>query len=339
VKVAVWYGGNNIKIEDRPKPTITDNEVLLRVRAVSICGSELHAYEGISERRKPPLIMGHEFSGEIAEVGKQVKNFEVGERVTVDPLTRCGICVSCTSGRGNICMNVRLIGLHTSGAFAEYVPVPATNLHRLPGNVSFEEGSCIEPFAVGFHSVIRTPVEVGDTVVVLGAGTIGLTNLQAARIAGARETIVTDLVDYRLKLAKKLGADVTINSKSEDPVKKIMELTDNKGADVAIEAVGIQPTVQQAMAMIRIGGKVTIVGMLSRTMQLEMLDAVVKEMDIKGTYGYTPGDFRIALGMIANGRADVKSLITHVLPLNEVGRGFELMHQKIEGVEKVVVTP
>lgn len=339
MKAAIWYGGNNIKIEERPKPTITDNEVLIRVRAAGLCGTELHAFEGISERRKPPLLMGHEFSGEVAELGKQVRNLKIGERVSIDPLTRCGVCEQCTSGRGNICRNVRLIGLHTNGAFAEYVPAPATNCHKLPDHVSFEEGSVVEPLSVAVHSVLRTPIKVGDVVVVLGAGPIGLMLLQAARAAGARETIVTDVVDYRLDSAKALGADMVINSKSKDPVKAVMELTENKGVDVALEAVGIQPTVQQAMAMVKIGGRVAVTGMLAKTMQLEMLDAVVKEMDIKGTYGYTQGDFGTALGMIIKGSANVKPMITHVLPLSDIVKGFELLHKKAEGCVKVVVKP
>jgi len=339
MKVAVWHGGKDIRIEERSKPAIKDDEALVRVRAAGICGSELHAYEGVSERRKPPLVMGHEFSGEIAETGGKVEGFKEGDRVVVDPLTRCGVCEQCTRGRGNVCRNVRLLGLHVSGAFAEYVPTPARNCYKLPNHVSFEEASTVEPLAVAVHAVGRTPVKLGDKVAVIGAGVIGLMLLQAAKAAGAGITFVTDVVDYRLGFAEKLGADVTINSKIDDPIKRIMKLTDMKGVDVALEAVGIQSTVQQAMAMVCIGGRVTIVGMLAKTMALEMLDAVAKELDIKGTYGYTPDDFKAALNMISSGKASVKPLVTNVLPLDAVSEGFKLLSEKAEGVIKVVLKP
>jgi len=339
MKAAVWYGGKNIRVEEVPKPTIKDDDVLVRVRAAAICGSELHAYAGVSERRKPPLVMGHEFSGEIAEIGKNVKDFKVGDRVVIEPITRCGVCEQCVTGRGNVCRNMKLLGLHTGGGFAEYVPVPARNCYILPDHISFEEGSLVEPLAVGVHAVNRTPVKLGDTVAVVGAGVIGLMTLQAAKIAGAEKLLVVDIMDYRLKLAEKLGADITINSRVEDPVKRVMELTDMRGVDVALEAVGIEATVQQAMRMVRIGGRVTAIGMLARSMSLDMLDAVVRELDIKGSYGYTPIDFKVALTSISNGKVDVKSLITNVLPLSDVAKGFELLHKKVENVVKVVLKP
>ncbi|RLI37795.1 galactitol-1-phosphate 5-dehydrogenase, partial [Candidatus Bathyarchaeota archaeon] len=173
MKAAIWYGGKDIRIEDVPKPEIRSDEVLVEVKAVGICGSELHAYEGISKRRRPPLIMGHEFSGVIAEIGGEVEGFKKGDRVVVDPLNRCGVCEQCTAGRGNICRNVKLLGLHVSGAFAEYVPAPARNCYKLPDHVSFEEGSVVEPLSVGVHAVNRTPIKLGDTVLVVGAGVIG----------------------------------------------------------------------------------------------------------------------------------------------------------------------
>jgi len=339
VKAAVWYGGKDIRVEERPKSAIRDYEVLVEVKAVGICGSEFHAYEGISRRRTPPLIMGHEFAGEVVEVGEAAEGLQEGDRVAVDPLTRCGVCEPCMRGRGNVCRNVRLIGLHTSGAFAEYVAAPARNCYKLPNNVSFEEGSTVEPVAVAVHAVNRTPIKLGDTVVVLGAGIIGLTLLQAAKLAGAGKVFITDLLDYRLNLAKRMGADVTINPKAEDPVSRVMELTATNGADVSLEAVGSQTTVQQAMAVVGIGGRVTVVGMLAKAMALDVLDAVVKEMDIKGSYGYVPDDFRAALDMISAGRADVKSLITNVLPLTDVAKGFQMLHDKTEGVVKVVLKP
>ena len=339
MKAAVWYGGKDIRIEDTTKPTVKSQEALVKVRSVGICGSELHAYEGVSKRRRPPLIMGHEFSGEISEVGGDAEYLSEGDRVAVDPVIRCGACEQCLRGRGNVCRNLRLIGLHTGGAFAEYVSVPGRNCHKLSDNVSFEEGSIAEPVSVAVHAVNRTPIRLGDTVAVIGAGIIGLTVLQVAKLAGAARVFVTDILDYRLDFAKGLGADMTVNSAAEDPVEKIRKATDGLGVDVALEAVGLEVTVRQAMKMAAIGGKLTIIGNLAKTMTLDIQDAVLKEFDIKGSYCYTPGDFRRATSFIKDRKIDVKSLVTDVLPLDEAKTGFELLHKKTDKVLKVLLTP
>ncbi len=339
MKAAVWYGGKDIRIEDVPKPEVRSSEVLIRVRSVGICGSELHAYEGASRRRKPPLIMGHEFSGEAAEIGADVKHLGVGERIVVDPIIRCGACEQCLRGQGNVCRNLRLVGLHTCGAFAEYVSVEATNCHALPDSLTFDEGSMVEPLGVAVHAVNRTPVKLGDTVVVVGAGIIGLMALQAAKAAGAGSVIVTDVLDYRLDFARSLGADFTVNSRFENLPERTMELTDGRGADVALEAVGLEATVRDAMSVLGRGGRLTILGMLAQKMTLDILDAVVNELEIKGSYCYTSEDFKRALNFIKNQKIDVKPLITNVFPLDEAAKGFGLMHQKTERVLKVVLKP
>jgi 2-desacetyl-2-hydroxyethyl bacteriochlorophyllide A dehydrogenase len=339
MKAAIWYGGKDIRIEDVPKPKIENDEVLVRVKAVGICGSELHAYEGISQRRTPPLVMGHEFSGEVAEVGKNVKNLKSGDRIVVDPLRRCGVCTPCVRGQGNVCRNVKLLGLHTSGAFAEYIAVPALNCYVLPSHVSFEDGALAEPLSVAIRAVNNSAIKLGDTVVIIGAGIIGLTILKAAKETGARNLIVSDVVDYRLDYAKAFGADVAIDSKAEDPVARVMELTDGSGADVVFEAVGLETTVQQGLQMLAIGGRLTVVGMLSRTMTLDVLSIVTRELQIRGSYAYAQDDFRRALSYIINRKIDVKPLITNVLPLEKTKEGFEMIHEKKGKALKVIVKP
>jgi 2-desacetyl-2-hydroxyethyl bacteriochlorophyllide A dehydrogenase len=339
MKAAVWYGGKDIRIEDVPKSKIESDEVLVRVKAVGICGSELHAYEGISQRRTPPLVMGHEFSGEVADVGKDVKNFKLGDRIIVDPLKRCGVCTPCVRGQGNVCRNVKLLGLHTSGAFAEYVAVPALNCYILPSHVTFEEGAMAEPLSVAIRAVNNSTIKLGDTVVIIGAGIIGLTILKAAKETGAKNLIVSDVIDYRLDYAKAFGADVTINSKTEDPVVKVMELTDGSGADVVFEAVGLEATVQQGLQMLSIGGRLTVVGMLSKTMTLDVLSIVTRELQIRGSYAYAQDDFRRALSYIINRKIDVKPLITNILPLEKTKEGFEMIHEKKGKALKVIVKP
>jgi len=339
MKAAVWYGGKDIRIEDVPKPKIRNDEVLVKVKVAGICGSELHAYEGVSQRRTPPLVMGHEFAGEVAEIGKDVKNLKLGERIAVDPLKRCGVCTPCVRGQGNVCRNVKLFGLHTSGAFAEYVAVPALNCYVLPDHVTYEEGAMTEPLSVALRAVNNTDVKLGDTVVVIGAGIIGLSILQAAKAAGAGRLVATDVVDYRLDFAKSLGADITINSMTEDAVSRIMELTNGSGADVVFEAVGLEATVQQGLNMLAIGGKLTVVGMMSKTMTLNVLSIVPRELQVKGSYVYTSDDFRRGFNYIVNRKIDMKPLITNVLPLEKTREGFELMHEKKGKTLKIMLKP
>jgi len=339
MKAAVWYGGEDIRIEEVPKPKIESSEVLVRVKSVGICGSELHAFEGISKRRKPPLVMGHEFSGEVEEVGRDVKDLGIGDRVVVDPIIHCDECEQCLRGRGNICRNLRLLGLHKSGAFAEYISVPVRNCFRLSESVSFEEGSMVEPLAVAVHAVNRTPIKLGDRVAIIGAGIIGLTVLLAAKAAGVGMISVVDILDYRLEFAKSFGADLVINSRTEDLEKRIKEMTDGNGADVVLEAVGLEATVRDAMWVLGRGGRLTILGNLEQTMRLDVMDAVVKEFDIKGSYCYNPDDFKGALNLIRDRRVDIKPLITNVLPLDEAKTGFKLLHAKVGKVLKVLLRP
>jgi len=336
MKAAVWYGGKDIRIEELPTPKIKDDEVLVKVKAVSICGSDLHAYIGVSKRRMPPLVMGHEFSGEIVKVGRTVKGLKEGERVVLEPVLSCGTCVLCRRGRSNICENIKLVGLHLCGAFSEFVAIPASKCHRLPDAISFEEASLVEPLAVAVHAVNLASLEKGEDIGIIGSGAVGVMTLQVAKNIGAGNIFVVDTLDYRLELAKKLGATTTINAKKENPIQRILS---DGGVDAVFEAVGHEETVQQAIAMVKKGGKVIVIGMLEATMELPMLDVVVKEIEIRGSYGYTSDDFEQALNLIAKGKVKVKPLITHVLPLRDIARGFDILSRGAENVIKVVLKP
>jgi 2-desacetyl-2-hydroxyethyl bacteriochlorophyllide A dehydrogenase len=336
MKAAIWYGGKDIRIEEVPLPIIKDDEVLVKVKAVSICGSDLHAYLGVSKRRVPPLVMGHEFSGEITKVGKKVKNLSEGERVVVEPIVFCGTCQLCRQGRNNICQNLQLVGLHVSGAFSEYVSVPAKKCYTLPTTVSFEEASLVEPLAVAVHAVNLASLEKNDAIAIIGSGAIGLMTLQVAKESGVRKTYGLDTLEYRLAVARKLGATTTINVTKEEPVQKILA---EGGVDAVFEAVGHQQTVQQGLAMVKKGGTVVIIGMLEAMMQLPMLDITVKEIELHGSYGYTSKDFQQALDLITKRKVNVIPLITHLLPLENIQHGFEILSLGAENVIKVVLTP
>jgi len=336
MRAAVWYGGKDIRIEERPVPKIKDDEVLVKVKAASICGSDLHAYMGVSKRRVPPLVMGHEFSGVITNVGRKVKNLKEGERVVIEPIVSCGTCRLCRLGRNNICQNLTLVGLHVSGAFSEFVAVPARKCYPLPKTVSFEEAALTEPLAVAVHAMSLVALEKTSSIAIIGSGAIGLMTLQVAKDMGVSHIVALDTLEYRLALARKLGATATINVQKQDPVQSIIK---DGGVDVVLEAVGHQETVQQGLAMVKTGGTVIVIGMLQAMMQLPMLEITVKELALQGSYGYTSDDFQQALKLLSKGNVDVKQLITHQLPLSEIKRGFEVLSQGAENVIKVILKP
>ncbi|MEM2178641.1 MAG: zinc-binding dehydrogenase, partial [Candidatus Methanomethylicaceae archaeon] len=232
-----------------------------------------------------------------------------------------------------------LIGLHTPGAFAEYIAIPSENCYKIPDNLSFEEASMVEPLSVGVHAVRRAPIKINDYIAIIGTGVIGLCTLQVVKIAGAGRIICTELVESRLKIAEKLGANILINVKEIDPVEKIMEITNERGVDIAFEVVGIQKTIQEAIDIVKKGGSVVIIGMLMRKVELDILDIVAKEKKIIGSYTYTPIDFRIALNLISEKKIDVKSLITHTFSLNEISKGFEYLSKNKEETIKVIIKP
>jgi 2-desacetyl-2-hydroxyethyl bacteriochlorophyllide A dehydrogenase len=278
--------------------------------------------------------MGHEFSGEVIDIGSSVANIQEGERVVIEPVLSCGTCQPCRRGRSNICENIQLVGLHVSGAFSEYVAIPAKKCHRLPKTVSFEEASLVEPLAVAVHAVNLASLKKNEAISIIGSGAIGLMTLLVAKNRDVRTIFVLDTLDYRLALAQKLGATTTINVKKENSLQEILK---SGGVDTVFEAVGHQETVQQGLAMVKRGGKVVIIGMLEATMQLPMLDVTVKEIELQGSYGYTSDDFQQALNLIADGKVDVKPLITHLLPFQDIKNGFEILSKGAENAIKVVL--
>lgn len=320
---------------DRPKPR--GYEALIEVKVCGICGSDLHAYRNLHPDIKLPIILGHEFSGDIVEVGEHVKGFRVGDRVCVEPLITCGECFFCKRGEYNRCFRLRVLGCQSDGAFTKYVAIDERWIHRL-NSLSYEEGAMVEPLAVAIHAVERGGVKMGDEVAVLGAGAIGLLTLQVAKAVGASKVIATDLVDWRLKVAEELGADVVLNPSRDDVVKEALSITKG-GVDVAFEAVGSQAVLQTALKIVKKGGVVAVIGVYEKPdVQLQIMDVVNKELTIKGTLVYC-WDYEKAIDLIKAGRVNVKRLITHILPLEEIKRGFELMLSKVENVIKVQVKP
>ena len=338
MKALLYEGAWRMPLREVERPEPGPEDVIVAVQAVGICGSDVHGFTGFTGRRQPPLVMGHEFGGVIAAVGEGVTGFEAGDRVVVQPLLTCGECENCRAGLANICTNRTGLGMNVNGAYAEAVRVPQKLLYRLPDSMSWEQSALVEPLAVGMHAVNRTPFSLMDTVVIVGAGTIGLTTLMAARLRGAGRIIVTDLSAHRLELARQMGADVTVNVKESDPVAVVGEHTAGLGAQAVIEAVGVTATVRQSLALVRTGGQVTWIGNSQPEVELNMQQVVTRELTIRGTYGFNE-EFGRAITAIDSGRVEVRPLIEKVAPLAEGPELFEALAKGTLDAVKVILKP
>ncbi|CAN0625166.1 (R,R)-butanediol dehydrogenase [Burkholderia multivorans] len=351
MKAAVWRGRHDIRIEEVPVPDKpAAGWVKIRVHWCGICGSDLHEYVAgpvfIPVDQPHPLtglkghcILGHEFSGEIAELGAGVTGFEVGDRVTADACQHCGQCYYCTHGLYNICERLAFTGLMNNGAFAEYVNVPAELLYKLPDDFPTEAGALIEPLAVGLHAVKKAGSIVGETVVVVGAGTIGLCTIMCARAAGAGRVIALEMSSARKKKALEVGASLVIDPKETDAVAQVKALTGGYGADVSFECIGNTSTAKLAIDVIRKAGKSVMVGIFEKPTEFNFFDIVSTEKEVIGSLAYN-GEFADVIRFIADGRIDVAPLITGRIRLADiVSKGFdELVNNKDRNV-KIIVEP
>jgi L-iditol 2-dehydrogenase len=343
MKAAVLFKPKDLRIVEKDIPPISPDEVLLRVKAVGVCGSDVHYYRDgrIGDTIvKEPQVLGHEFSGQVVEVGGEAGGIEVGMRVAVEPGVPCGKCEACITGKYNICPKVKFCGTPpVDGAYQEFYAAKAALVHPFSQEISFEEGAMIEPLAVALHSVNVAPVKNGDTVAVLGSGSIGLMLIQAARSAGGARIIATDLLDYRVKAAKDFGADFSINAGKEDPVAAIMEYTGGRGVDVAFEAAGVSETPQQAIEIVRPGGIVGLVGICrENTIPLDLHPARRKEVTLQAVRRFRHVYPR-AVTLLERGQVNVAGLITHRLPLEKITSAFEMVENYADGVLKAVILP
>lgn len=332
-----------LDLVDLPAPQPGDGEVLIRIKACGICGSDVHGYDGSTGRRIPPLVMGHEAAGIVEAAGKNVRNFRPGDRVTFDSTVYCGKCFFCSRGEINLCDDREVIGVSTPlfrrmGAFAEYVTVPERIVYALPDNLPFAHAAMIEAVSVAVHAVSLTPIAANDTAVVVGAGMIGLLTLQAVRQAGVKNVIVLDLEESRLELARKLGASQTFNSKDPATVEKILELTGGRGADIALECVGITAAIKLAIDSVRKGGTVTLVGNVTPAIELPLQSVVSRQIRLQGSCA-SCGEYPQCIELMASGAIQVAPLISAVAPLEEGASWFDRLYRREPGLLKVVLEP
>ena len=334
---------SQLEVTDIDRPEIGPRDLLGEVKACGICGSDVHGYDGSSGRRIPPLVMGHEAAGVVAEVGSEVAGFAVGDAVTFDSTVSCGQCPFCRAGQINLCDNRMVLGVSCGdyrryGAFAEFVSVPEHICYRLPEGLSFEHAALIEAVSIAVHAANRTPCELGDTAVVVGSGMIGLLVIQAIKLAGCSRVIAVDLDPDRLTTATRLGADHTMKADEVSVPQAVRELTGGRGADVAIEVVGATATVQTAIDSVRKGGHVTLVGNLAPTVEMPLQTIVTRELTVAGSCA-SNGEYPACIDLLQSGAIQVEPLITGRSTLDEAPDWFERLHAGEKGAMKVLVTP
>jgi L-iditol 2-dehydrogenase len=325
----------HLELVEMPVPEIGPEEVLVRVRACGICGSDVHGLDGRTGRRIPPLVMGHEAAGEVVATGAAVADLTPGDRVTFDSTVYCGRCFYCTRGEVNLCDRREVLGVSPGpyrrhGAFAEFVAVPRRIMYRLPDALSYEQAALIEACSVAVHAVNLTPVRLGDCAVVVGSGMIGLLAMQAARIAGCTQVIAIDPDESRLALAREMGATETINPTA----RTLPEGT----ADLAIECVGATQPVRTAIAAVRKGGAVTLVGNVSPDIDLPLQSVVTRQIRLQGSCA-SNGEYPACIDLMARGAIRVDPLISAVAPLEEGPGWFARLYRHEPGLMKVILRP
>jgi L-iditol 2-dehydrogenase len=343
LKALIYTKPYTFEYSDFTDPVAGNDDVLIRVKACGICGSDVHGFTGKTGRRIPPLIMGHEAAGIVEGLGKNVSGFEKGDRVCFDSTVYCNKCESCRAGLINRCDKRQVLGVSVPafkrhGAFAEFVAVPWWIVSKIPDELSFVNAALLEPASIGTHAANRAPISNDDTVVVIGAGTIGLFILQGTRLRGAAKVIAVDINEFRLDLAKKLGAGILINPLESDLSEAILQETEGKGANVTLDAVGYAKTFADAVSITRMGGYIVAVGNLEKKAEFDLQQLVAKEHTFTGSYA-SSGEFRDCIELVASGKINVEPLISDVLPLEEGPDAFDRLLKAEENLLKIVLEP
>jgi threonine dehydrogenase-like Zn-dependent dehydrogenase len=337
MKALVYTAPHQVEKQSHPDPMPKADEVVVRVRAAGVCGSDLLGFLGKSKKRVPPLILGHEIGGEVAATGSAVKDLQKGQRVAIMPLITCGVCVPCRRGRNSLCERRILLGMNVAGGFAEYTVAPRQCIYPVPEKMDFLSASMVECLATPanlFDNHVRWPIE---SAAIFGAGTQGLLALEMAKVRGATRIFVVDLHDARLAAAERLGAR-PIHAKKNDAVAAILEATGGQGCDVVVDAAGYTPTRQQGLKVVARGGILALVGLSDPVTEMDVLDIINREIEIHGIYGYAPADFRRALDLVAGGKVDVTSWVKE-FPLDDGQRILDQLTSQPGDLVKASLIP
>lgn len=340
-KAVFMKGIGEMEIVPVEMPALRDNDVLVKMEYVGICGSDVHYYEKGRIGNfivEGDFILGHECAGEVVKVGSAVKGLKVGDKVALEPGITCGQCEFCKGGKYNLCPDVEFLATPPyHGCLKNYIAFPENMAFKLPDNVSTKEGALVEPLAVGLHAAAQGGVKLGDKVVVLGAGCIGLVTLLACKAFGATEVIVVDVIDKRLECAMNLSASHVINAKKENTLDKIAELTGGKGADIVIETAGSEFTIKQTAYAVKRGGTIVLVGLAPKdVIEFDFMQIMTKEADIKSVFRYR-NLYPAAIGAIADGKIDVKGIVTHEFDFEDSKKAFDFVIENKNDVVKAVI--
>ena len=343
VKALVLQEANRLEIVDAPRPEMGTGDVLVRVRACGICGSDVHGMDGSTGRRRPPIVMGHEAAGVVEAVGEAVADWAPGRRVTFDSTVYCGRCRHCRRGEINLCDSRQVLGVacedyRRQGAMAEYVAVPQHIVCALPEGLPFEHAAMVEPLSVAVHAVERARPAVGASAVVVGAGMIGLLAVQVLRHAGCGTIVAVDIDADHLERARALGADAALHAEQCDVPAEVRGRTGGRGADLALEVFGATASVRTALAAVRKGGTVVLIGNVSPEVQFPLQQAVVRELTVLGSCA-SRGEYPVCLDLLTRGAVDAAALISAVAPLEEAPQWFARLQRREPGLMKVILTP
>jgi len=326
-----------VEFTEVPKPGFGAEDVLLRIRRIGICGSDMHVYHGKHPYTSYPVIQGHEFCGEVAEVGRSVQQFKAGDLVTAPPQIVCGQCLPCREGRYHICENLKVIGFQAPGVAQEYFPFSESALLKLPAGFAPEIGALVEPVAVAFHAVSRAGDVFGLGVLVLGAGPIGNLVAQVARWRGARQVLISDVSDHRLAIARQCGIAHTINPCSVSLEKHVNEVLGLDRADVALECVGLAETANHAIRGVRKGGTIIVVGVFGDSPSIDLGLVQDRELEVRGTLMYQRQDYVDAIRCLAEGGIAVEPLMTRTFPFRHYPEAYAFIEDNREDVMKVMI--
>jgi L-iditol 2-dehydrogenase len=332
-----------LRIEEMPIPVCGPRDVLIRVAACGICGSDVHGYDGSTGRRIPPIVMGHEAAGIVTAIGTDVAAIAPGDRVTFDSTVYCAKCEFCRRGEVNLCEDRQVVGVscgeyRRAGAFAEYIAVPEYVVYKLPPSLSFADAAMLEAVSVALHAVKVSHIKAGGTALVLGAGMIGLLVLQAAQAASCSSVVVADVDETRLEMAARLGATGTLHASGADLIREVLRLTNGRGVDVVLEAVGHKETVVTAIDCVRKGGTVTLIGNLASQVTIPLQKIVTRQIRLQGSCA-SAGEYPEAIELVSSGKIKVAPMISAVAPLRDGPQWFERLYAHEPNLMKVILDP